>query len=78
MSVTHRCPPQGSNIMPCCGKTPFEVSKTDRMSLDDSLVTCNVLLDRFDNVDAALVAENIPVETRQRIINRLAFGGPIR
>jgi hypothetical protein len=38
-AVTHRCPPEGSGIMPCCGRTPFEVLD-DRITLDDSLVTC--------------------------------------
>lgn len=26
--------------MPCCGRTPFEVPATDRMTLDPKLVTC--------------------------------------
>lgn len=26
--------------MPCCGRTPFEVPRDDRMTLDESLVTC--------------------------------------
>ena len=26
--------------MPCCGLTPFEVPRTDRMTLDPALVTC--------------------------------------
>lgn len=39
--VTHRCPPTGSGIMPCCGRAPFEVPRTDRMTLDPSLVTCS-------------------------------------
>jgi hypothetical protein len=37
--VTHRCPPEGSGIMPCCGRTPFQ-AMDDRMTLDDALVTC--------------------------------------
>ncbi len=28
--------------MPCCGLTPFEVPRTDRMTLDPKLVTCKV------------------------------------
>jgi hypothetical protein len=39
--LTHACPPDGSGIMPCCGRTPFEVPRTDRMTLDPSLVTCS-------------------------------------
>lgn len=37
-AVTHRCPPERSGMMPCCGRTPFEVSE-DRMTADDALVT---------------------------------------
>lgn len=36
----HACPPDGSGIMPCCGRTPFEVPRTDRMTSDPALVTC--------------------------------------
>jgi hypothetical protein len=39
--ITHLCPPGGSGIMPCCGKTPFEVPRTDRMTEDKDKVTCN-------------------------------------
>lgn len=38
--VTHRCPPQGEYLMPCCGLTPYEVPRTDRMTLARELVTC--------------------------------------
>jgi hypothetical protein len=38
--VTHQCPPEGGGLMPCCGQTPFEVARSDRMTLDESLVTC--------------------------------------
>ena len=38
--VTHRCPPEGSGTMPCCGRTPFEVPRWHRMTLDPELVTC--------------------------------------
>lgn len=44
--VTHRCPPDGEGVMPCCGRTPLEVSRSDRMTRDDGLVTC--LVDRRD------------------------------
>lgn len=37
--VTHRCPLPGSGVMPCCGKTPFEVPPTDRMAIAGG-VTC--------------------------------------
>jgi hypothetical protein len=39
--TTHLCPPDGGGLMPCCGRTPFEVPRTDRMTLDPSLVTCH-------------------------------------
>ena len=38
--VTHLCPPDGGGLMPCCGLTPFEVPRTDQMTLDPALVTC--------------------------------------
>lgn len=37
--VVHMCPPEGSGLMPCCGRTPFEVM-SDRMTLDADLVNC--------------------------------------
>jgi hypothetical protein len=40
--ATHQCPPDGGGgLMPCCGLTPFEVPRTDRMTLDPALVTCH-------------------------------------
>lgn len=36
----HACPSDGGGgLMPCCGKTPFEVPRTDRMTSDGE-VTC--------------------------------------
>lgn len=40
--TTHACPPEGSGVTPCCDRTPFELPMTDRMTLDPSLVTCQV------------------------------------
>ncbi|MCU1592451.1 MAG: hypothetical protein JWP11_3707 [Frankiales bacterium] len=37
---THGCPPDGSGLTPCCGRTPFELPQTDRMTDDAALVTC--------------------------------------
>lgn len=37
--VTHMCPAKGSNIMSCCGLSPFE-RMSDRITLDPDLVTC--------------------------------------
>lgn len=39
-SVVHQCPPDGAGVMPCCGRTPFEVPRTDRMTTDADAVTC--------------------------------------
>lgn len=36
----HACPPKGSGLMPCCGKTPFEV-QGDRMTLNPAHVNCD-------------------------------------
>lgn len=38
--VVHMCPPGDSGNMPCCGRTPFEVPRSDRMTVDSRLVTC--------------------------------------
>ena len=38
--VTHLCPPEGSGVMPCCGRTPLEVPTYHRLTLDPALATC--------------------------------------
>lgn len=39
--LTHACPQDGDGgLMPCCNLTPFEVPRTDRITLDLELVTC--------------------------------------
>lgn len=38
--TTHQSPTRGSGTMPCCGRTPFEVPRTDRMTVMPLLVTC--------------------------------------
>jgi hypothetical protein len=40
-TTVHACPPPGSGLTPCCGRTPFELPPTDRMSLDPTAVTCS-------------------------------------
>lgn len=41
VEVVHMCPPEGSGLMPCCGRTPFEVPRWEhRITLQPSLVTC--------------------------------------
>lgn len=39
-STVHRCPPHGESLTPCCGRTPFELPRTERITVDDLLVTC--------------------------------------
>ena len=41
LETMHRCPPRGATVMPCCGLTPFEVPRTDRMTVIYRLVTCH-------------------------------------
>jgi len=38
-AVVHGCPPDGSGLTPCCGRTPFELPLTDRIS-SEAPVTC--------------------------------------
>ena len=38
-SPLHMCPDEG-NVMPCCGLTPFDVPRTDRVTINARLVTC--------------------------------------
>lgn len=40
VSTVHACPPVGSGVTPCCGLTPFEIPRLDRMTLAPDLVTC--------------------------------------
>ena len=37
----HDCPRNGESVTLCCGRSPFELPRTDRMTLDPDLVTCN-------------------------------------
>jgi len=38
--MLHLCPTVDSDIMPCCGKTLFEVPRSARLTKDPKLVTC--------------------------------------
>ena len=39
--TVHHAPIIGSGgITPCCGRTPFELPRTDRLTVEDALVTC--------------------------------------
>lgn len=37
--VVHGCPPDGSGLTPCCGRAPFELPLTDRIS-SEAPITC--------------------------------------
>lgn len=39
-TIVHACPPDGSGVMPCCGRSPIDVPLTERISLDGSAITC--------------------------------------
>jgi hypothetical protein len=44
--VTHLCgPSDGPSVFSCCGRTPFEVPRSDRVTLDPALVTCGKAAD---------------------------------
>jgi hypothetical protein len=38
--VVHLSPRDVTYVTPCCGQTPFDLTRTDRMTNDPSLVTC--------------------------------------
>ncbi len=38
-SIVHRCPIGDSGVTPCCERTPFELPRWHRITLDDALVT---------------------------------------
>jgi len=38
--VVHQCPVGDDGWTPCCDRTPFELPRSDRMTLDPDLVTC--------------------------------------
>ena len=39
-TTVHACPPDGSGLMPCCGRSPIDVPLTERISMDGTTVTC--------------------------------------
>lgn len=41
--VVHRGPDGSGAVTPCCGRTPFELPRSDRMTYHDALVTCAAL-----------------------------------
>ncbi len=38
--ITHKCPGWGESFTQCCGRNPFELPRTDRMTDIAGLVTC--------------------------------------
>lgn len=38
--VVHECPPGDLGLMPCCGRTPFEVPAYHRLTADRTAVSC--------------------------------------
>lgn len=39
-AVTHHGPPTGVGLTGCCGKTPFELPRSDRLTVNGEDVTC--------------------------------------
>lgn len=40
LSFTHYAPQNGAATTACCGHTPFELKRTDRLTNDPARVTC--------------------------------------
>lgn len=40
LPVQHMGPPEGSGLMPCCRRTPFELSGGEQMTYDPAHVSC--------------------------------------
>lgn len=38
--TVHACPFEGERATPCCDRTPFDLPRTDRITINHSLVTC--------------------------------------
>jgi hypothetical protein len=38
--TTHDCPRDGEGMTLCCGRTPFDLPRSDHMTIDATLVTC--------------------------------------
>lgn len=54
--IVHACPPPGSGRTPCCDLPPFELPRTDRLTVDPTLVTCPERRGRV----VAIATEDIP------------------
>lgn len=42
-ATVHACPPEGAAVAPCCYRTPFDLPRADRITLDRAAVTCTGL-----------------------------------
>lgn len=58
----HQCPRPGSAIMPCCGRTPFEVPRVDGLTTEQYLVTCGELTDEDWQVWHAIHSRRLGLE----------------
>lgn len=68
-SVVHLCPRTGYAVTPCCGKTPFELPRTDRMTNDADKATC-----KRKRVESAMkTGAELIAEERNRVINAEGF-----
>lgn len=65
--TVHACPPDGSGVTPCCGRTPFELPRTDRISSEVAVVTCQPA------VPVAAPPTTDPTALRERIAETLAL-----
>jgi hypothetical protein len=45
VSVVHEAPEDGRTVTACCGRTPFELPLTDRMTTQQHKVTCDPYAD---------------------------------
>jgi hypothetical protein len=40
IEITHDCPRSDESVTLCCGRSPFELRGSHRLTLDHTLVTC--------------------------------------
>lgn len=60
--TVHRCPPGDAPVTPCCGRSPFELPDTDRMTEQAHLVTCQLWADPSVSVLDDLRALQVSVQ----------------
>jgi hypothetical protein len=51
--LVHGCPSDGSGLTPCCGRTPFELPPTDRITSNPAAVTCPTTSSRHTPTEGA-------------------------